>query len=365
MSSGFITLRAAGVAVVLVLAPAATAAYAADSVKVTVVPATVAPGGEVEVRVSGCTGMTGGARSQGFVANAALASRNGAGTQLFGETTVKTSVKPGTYDIGVTCDGREHAGSARVQVVSSQPTEEATKRAERPAQGRPDQATKRADHSTERPDQATKRPDEATKRAERPAERPDQATKRPDEATKRAERPAERPDQATKRAEEPTKRAEQPTKRAEEPKKRAERPAERPDQPTKRAEEPKKRAERPAKRPEESTKRAERPAERPDHSTKRPDHPTEQSDHSTDESDESDESDEAVEEPYEPADDSTPYAPVRAGGGGTAALAADGPAHSADAGPSIPHAVIGLVLAGVAAVAVAFRSSRRRRSDSD
>ncbi|WP_374195154.1 hypothetical protein [Streptomyces sp. ISL-1] len=315
MSSGFITLRAAGVAVVLVLAPAATAAYAADSVKVTVVPATVAPGGEVEVRVSGCTGMTGGARSQGFVANAALASRNGAGTQLFGETTVKTSVKPGTYDIGVTCDGREHAGSARVQVVSSQPTEE------------------------------------PTKRAERPAERPDQATKRPDQPTKRAERP----DQATKRPEEPTKRPEEPKKRAEEPKKRAERPAERPDQPTKRAEEPKKRPER----PEQPTKRADRPADRPDHSTKRPDHPTEQSDHSTDESDE------AAEEPYEPADDSTPYAPVRAGGGGTAALAADGPAHSADAGPSIPHAVIGLVLAGVAAVAVAFRSSRRRRSDSD
>ncbi|MFF4230198.1 hypothetical protein [Streptomyces sp. NPDC001820] len=319
MSSGFITLRAAGVAVVLVLAPAATAAYAADSVKVTVVPATVAPGGEVEVRVSGCTGMTGGARSQGFVANAALASRNGAGTQLFGETTVKTSVKPGTYDIGVTCDGREHAGSARVQVVSSQPTEEPTKRAERPAEGRPDLANKRAE-----------------------------------EPKKRAEEPKKRAEEPTKRVEEPKKRAE----RAEEPKKRAE-------EPTKRVEEPKKRAERPAKRPEESTKRAERPAERPDHSTKRPDHPTEQSDHSTDESDESDESDEAAEEPYEPADDSTPYAPVRAGGGGTAALAADGPAHSADAGPSIPHAVIGLVLAGVAAVAVAFRSSRRRRSDSD
>ncbi|MEU7280913.1 hypothetical protein AB0A69_19305 [Streptomyces sp. NPDC045431] len=68
----------------------------------------------------------------------------------------------------------------------------------------------------------------------------------------------------------------------------------------------------------------------------------------------------------------TPTAPVRAGGGGAAALAAD-PAQApsvadavtgADAGeggPGTPHTVIGLVLAGAAAVAVAFRSARLRR----
>ncbi|MFD3520589.1 hypothetical protein [Streptomyces sp. NPDC058653] len=60
----------------------------------------------------------------------------------------------------------------------------------------------------------------------------------------------------------------------------------------------------------------------------------------------------------------SPVAPVRAGGGGrtTTALAGD------EAGPSTPHTVIGLVLAGAAAVAVAIRSARRRRSaarDSD
>lgn len=54
-----------------------------------------------------------------------------------------------------------------------------------------------------------------------------------------------------------------------------------------------------------------------------------------------------------------PVSPVRAGGGGTAQLAA----HSQEAGPGTRHAVIGLVLAGVAAVAVAFRSVRRRRSE--
>ncbi|MEU6678337.1 hypothetical protein [Streptomyces sp. NPDC046925] len=54
-----------------------------------------------------------------------------------------------------------------------------------------------------------------------------------------------------------------------------------------------------------------------------------------------------------------PVSPVRAGGGGTAQLAA----HAQEAGPGTRHAVIGLVLAGVAAVAVAVRSVRRRRSE--
>ncbi|MDQ0943205.1 hypothetical protein [Streptomyces sp. V1I1] len=287
MRSGLVTFRAAGVAAVLVLAPTAAAAYAADSVKVTVVPSKVAPGGEVEVLVSGCQGMTGAARSQGFVAYAALASRNGAGTQLFGETTVKSSVEPGTYNIGVTCDGREHPVSARVQVVQNEPTE--------------------------RPDEPTKRPNEPTKR-------PDHSTERPDEPTKRADEPAKRRDEPTKRAEESTKRR------------------------------------------DESTKQSEESSKRPDESSKRGDHPTEQSYEPTEESDEG-ESDE--EESDESTDDSTPFAPVRAGGGGTAALAADGPPDPAEAGPGIPHTVIGLVLAGAAAVAVAFRSSRRRRSDSD
>ncbi|MFF3245014.1 hypothetical protein ACFYWY_15085 [Streptomyces sp. NPDC002870] len=276
MRSGWITLRTAGVAAVLVLAPAAPAAYAADSVRVTVVPAKVVPGGEVEVLVSGCQGMTGAARSQGFVTLAALASRNGAGTQLFGETTVKASVKPGTYDIGVTCDGREHPVSARVQVVQLAPN------------------------------QPSERPDEPPKGRDEPTKRSDESTKGRDESTKRSD---------------------------------------------------------------ESTKGRDEPTERSDESSKREDRPTEKSYEPTEDSYEDDldkEDSYAYEdESSDPADDSMPYAPVRAGGGGSAALAADGPADPADAGPGIPQAVIGLVLAGVAAVVVAFRSSRRRRSDSD
>ncbi|OII64213.1 hypothetical protein BJP40_20835 [Streptomyces sp. CC53] len=62
----------------------------------------------------------------------------------------------------------------------------------------------------------------------------------------------------------------------------------------------------------------------------------------------------------------TPYAAVRAGGGG-APLAADLPSvagpGAAEHGPGARHAVIGLVLAAVAALAVALRGHRRRPPD--
>ncbi|THA72247.1 hypothetical protein E6P78_02950 [Streptomyces sp. A0958] len=57
-----------------------------------------------------------------------------------------------------------------------------------------------------------------------------------------------------------------------------------------------------------------------------------------------------------------PVAPVRAGGGGAAALAGEA---TEQAGPGTVHEVIGLALAAVAAVAVAFRSVRRRRPAAD
>ncbi|MFF9900363.1 hypothetical protein [Streptomyces longispororuber] len=61
-------------------------------------------------------------------------------------------------------------------------------------------------------------------------------------------------------------------------------------------------------------------------------------------------------------DRATPQAPVRAGGGGTAHLQPTA-AVAEEAGPGTRHAVVGLVLAGAAAVAVALRSVRRHHSD--
>ncbi|KUO20305.1 hypothetical protein [Streptomyces dysideae] len=63
-------------------------------------------------------------------------------------------------------------------------------------------------------------------------------------------------------------------------------------------------------------------------------------------------------EPAAPAPPASPTAPVLAGGGGTAHLAA---VDAREAGPGTAHTVTGLVLAGVAAVAVALRSAHRSR----
>lgn len=64
-----------------------------------------------------------------------------------------------------------------------------------------------------------------------------------------------------------------------------------------------------------------------------------------------------------PVTPASPVAPVKAGGGGTAVQLAEAEADDgADTtGPGRTHAVIGLVLAGVAATAVALRSARRSR----
>ncbi|WP_282699280.1 hypothetical protein [Streptomyces sp. CC219B] len=61
----------------------------------------------------------------------------------------------------------------------------------------------------------------------------------------------------------------------------------------------------------------------------------------------------------EPSAPASPVAPVSAGGGGTAAHLAEADARTT--GPGTAHAVVGLVLAGVAATAVALRSARRSR----
>ncbi|MFF9349846.1 hypothetical protein [Streptomyces sp. NPDC014734] len=57
-------------------------------------------------------------------------------------------------------------------------------------------------------------------------------------------------------------------------------------------------------------------------------------------------------------DAATPLAPVRAGGGGTAALTDQ---EARQSGPGAAHAMFGLALAAVAIVAVAFRGTARRR----
>ncbi|MCD2466664.1 PT domain-containing protein [Streptomyces sp. MBT42] len=128
MRSGPIALRAAGAALVLVLAPTAGGAYAHDGVKVTVTPSTASPGADVDVRVQGCKGTTGAAKSPAFVADAELTGRDGGGAPLFGDTTVKTRLENGTYKVSVTCDGHDHPDVGTVRVERQKPTHEPTRR---------------------------------------------------------------------------------------------------------------------------------------------------------------------------------------------------------------------------------------------
>ncbi|WP_033208345.1 hypothetical protein [Streptomyces wedmorensis] len=126
MRSGPLALRAAGAALVLVLAPAAGSAYAHDGVKVTVTPSTASPGADVDVRVHGCKGTTGAAKSQAFVADAELTGRDGGKNPLFGDTTIRSGLEDGTYKVSVTCDGHDHPDVGTVRVRHDQPTHRPT-----------------------------------------------------------------------------------------------------------------------------------------------------------------------------------------------------------------------------------------------
>jgi hypothetical protein len=97
------------------MAPA-TAAFAGSSVKATVSPAAIAPGGEVEIRVVGCRDRSGGARSDAFATEAALSPKGHYGW-LVGRARIRSDVKPGTYDVRVRCDLREHRRAGSVDVT--------------------------------------------------------------------------------------------------------------------------------------------------------------------------------------------------------------------------------------------------------
>ncbi|MER7620314.1 hypothetical protein [Streptomyces sp. NPDC126503] len=126
MRSGPIALGAAGAALVLTLTPMSGAAQAHDGVKVTVTPVAAAPGADVDVRVEGCRGTTGAARSQAFVADAELTGRDGGKFPLAGGATVKSGLREGTYKVGVTCDGHDHPDAGVVRVRSGRPPHDPT-----------------------------------------------------------------------------------------------------------------------------------------------------------------------------------------------------------------------------------------------
>lgn len=103
-----------GAAIFAALTPTA---YAADGGGVTVTPASPAPGADVALRISGCAGTTGTAASDAFVADARLV---GAAGTLAGETRVRGTLKPGNYDVKITCGSMTVKGAITVVENASQ-----------------------------------------------------------------------------------------------------------------------------------------------------------------------------------------------------------------------------------------------------
>ncbi|WP_327743898.1 hypothetical protein OHO28_19455 [Streptomyces europaeiscabiei] len=121
MGSVRVTL-CAGAVVAAALAASAPPAHAADSGNVSVVPASPAPGSDIQVRAKGCGGKSGTAASEAFVADALLTQLSGRslGT-LAGETRVRSSLKPGTYGVRITCDGKEDKVTGTIKVGDGKP----------------------------------------------------------------------------------------------------------------------------------------------------------------------------------------------------------------------------------------------------
>ncbi|MEU0697945.1 hypothetical protein ABZ349_28745 [Streptomyces niveus] len=309
-----LTIRAAGLVAAMVAVPVlgTTAADAHDSVKATVTPSPVRPGGEVKIKVSGCENpRAGAARSDVFVADSELQARSGGDRKspLQGEAKVKSSAKDGRYAVDVWCDGHEHLRAA-VFEVDHDPKSKPKPKAEPEPSAKPSAKTSAS---------ASAKPE--------PKPKPESRTSA---STTASAKPKPKPKPESRTSATATVSAKPETKPEPKP-------------------EPKPET-KPESEPE--TKPQSEPESKPAHTARQPESRPESKPQSS----------QAHAEPGE--HQASPVAPVRAGGGGRtiSTAAAD------EAGPSTPHTVIGLVLAGVAAVAVAIRSARRKRSaarDSD
>ncbi|MFG2308450.1 hypothetical protein ACGFS9_07120 [Streptomyces sp. NPDC048566] len=113
----------AGAVVAAVFPPVAHAADTGPA-GLSVTPAGPASGSDIRLRATGCAGRTGTAVSAAFVADARLT--GGAGGGLVGETRVRSTVRPGSYPVEVTCDGRTDRVRGTVTVADPAATPTAT-----------------------------------------------------------------------------------------------------------------------------------------------------------------------------------------------------------------------------------------------
>lgn len=135
MRSVQIAFRVAGVAVALtafsaVTAPAALAGEEdrggrGDRGSISVEPNPAHPGGQVKLRVNGCDGTRGSAKSSAFVADAELYGREGGRSPLYGEAMISSHVRPGGHSVRVTCDGHEKV-SGSIEISHHRPSHHAS-----------------------------------------------------------------------------------------------------------------------------------------------------------------------------------------------------------------------------------------------
>ncbi|WDO08183.1 hypothetical protein ME763_22470 [Streptomyces murinus] len=109
-----------GLLVVAALGPAAQAAHAADGGTLAAAPAAPAPGAEVTLKVSGCTGSQAVAASRAFTADARLTGTQGA---LSGSARVGSTVGPGAYEVKVICADRVVDGRITVAAMGRAATD--------------------------------------------------------------------------------------------------------------------------------------------------------------------------------------------------------------------------------------------------
>ncbi|MFE9634853.1 hypothetical protein [Streptomyces sp. NPDC006463] len=125
MRSVQIAFRAAGVAVALTAFSAVTAPTAlageedrgdhGDRGSVSVDPNPAAPGAQVKLRVNGCDGNRGAAKSAVFTSEVELFGRDGGRSPLYGEAVISSHASPGWHSVRVTCDGHDKV-SGSIQI---------------------------------------------------------------------------------------------------------------------------------------------------------------------------------------------------------------------------------------------------------
>ncbi|WP_406445126.1 hypothetical protein OHB14_39235 [Streptomyces sp. NBC_01613] len=91
------------------------AAHAADGSGggVSVTPSSPAPGADIALRVTGCSARTATAASTAFVADVQLAGADGT---LAGDSRVRASAQPGSYEVKISC--AEFVIQSKITVVS-------------------------------------------------------------------------------------------------------------------------------------------------------------------------------------------------------------------------------------------------------